>query len=49
MAKRHQLLSQVGNDPFGAAIKPWRHAFNERRDLRNFHYVSRLPEGRTPG
>jgi len=43
MAERHQLLGQVGNDTFSAAIKPRRHAFKERRNLRNLHFVSQLP------
>ena len=43
MAERHQLLGQVRDDPLGAAIKPWRNAFDQRRDLRDFHCVSRSP------
>src|SRR6185503_12046390 len=37
MAERHQFLGQVGDDPFGAAVKPWGNAFDQRRDLRDFH------------
>ena len=43
MAERHELFGQIGDDPFGAAIKPWRHALDQRRDLRDFHGVSLLP------
>ena len=44
MAERHQFLGQVGDDPLGAAIKPWRNAFHQRRDLRDFHYAHQLPQ-----
>ena len=44
MAERDELFSEVGDDPLGAAIKPWRHAFDQRRNLRDFHCVSRLPQ-----
>ena len=37
MAERHQFFGQVGNDPLGAAIKPWGNALHQRRDLRDFH------------
>ena len=37
VAERHQLLSQIGDDPLGAAVKPWGNAFDQRRDLRDFH------------
>ena len=37
VAERHQFLGQVGDDPFGAAIEPRRHAFDKRRDLCDFH------------
>ena len=40
MAERHQFLGQVGDDPLGAAVKPWGNAFDQRRDLRDFHYCS---------
>ena len=39
VAERDQLFGQVGDDPLGAAIKPWRHALDQRRDLRDFHCV----------
>ena len=38
MAERHQFFGQVGDDPLGAAIEPWGNAFDQRRDLRDFHY-----------
>ncbi len=34
----HQLLGQIGNDPFGSAIKLRRDALNQRRDLGDFHF-----------
>ena len=37
VAQRNELFGQIGDDPFGAAIKPWRHALDQRRDLRDFH------------
>ncbi len=40
MALRHQLLGQIGYDPFGAAIKARRAAFRQRRDLGNSHPAS---------
>ena len=40
VTQRDELFGQVGDDPFGAAIKPWRHALDQRRDLRDFHCVS---------
>ena len=43
MAERHQLLSQVRDDALGAAIEPWGNAFDQRRDLRDFHMISRYP------
>src|SRR5688572_2446313 len=33
----HQLLGQVRNDPFSAAISSRWHTFIKRRDLRDFH------------
>jgi hypothetical protein len=32
-----ELLGQIGDDPFRAAVQPGRHAFDERCDLGNFH------------
>ena len=53
VAERHQLLGEVGNDPLSAAVKPWRHAFDQGRDLRDLHRVScwgrippRVPRGK---
>ena len=40
VAKRHQFFGQIGDDPLGAAIKPWWNALHQRRDLRDFHSLS---------
>ena len=32
-----ELLGEIGDDPFRAAVEPGRHAFDERRYLGNFH------------
>ncbi len=40
VAQCHQFLSQIGDNSFGAAIKPRRNAFDQRRDLRNSHCAS---------
>src|SRR5205814_136181 len=32
-----QLLGDPGDDPFGAAVKPWRHALDKRGDLGDPH------------
>ena len=49
MAERDELFGQVGDDPLGAAIKPWRHALDQRRDLRDFHWCLRTaPRGLNP-
>ena len=37
MPARHQPIGQVGDDPFGAAIKPWRNGFEQRGDVGNSH------------
>jgi hypothetical protein len=37
VAQRNKLFGQIGDNPLGAAIKPWRHALDQRRDLRDFH------------
>ena len=47
MAERHQFLGEIGDDPLGAAIKPWRNAFHQRRDLRNFHETKKHPLNHT--
>src|SRR5581483_3336319 len=39
VAKRYQPLGQVGDDAFGSAIESWGYAFDEGRDLRDFHFV----------
>ena len=41
MALAHQLFGEIGDDPLRASIKRRRHAFHQRRDLRNFHRQSR--------
>src|SRR4029078_176688 len=33
----YELLGEIGDDSFGAAIKLWRHAFQQRGDLGTFH------------
>ncbi len=40
MAEVHQLFSQVGDDPLGAAIKPWRDAFHQGRNLRDLQFCT---------
>ena len=37
VALAHQLFGQVGDDTFGSAIESRRHAFHQRRNLRDFH------------
>jgi hypothetical protein len=37
MALGYQFLRQVGGDSFGTAIEPWRYAFHQGCNLRNFH------------
>ena len=38
MAEGHQFFGQVGDDPLGAAVKPWRDAFHQGRNLRDFQF-----------
>ena len=48
MAERHQLLGQVGDDPLGAAIEARGNAFDQRRDLRDFHTFPNYPKVEPP-
>ena len=33
----NQLVSQIGDDPLGTAIKSWRNTLHQRSNLRNSH------------
>ncbi len=37
MSLADEFFGQIRNDPLGAAIKAWRAAFGERRNLSNLH------------
>src|SRR5690349_6477366 len=37
MTLADELVGKVGDDAFGPAVEPRRHAFNQRRNLRNLH------------
>ena len=37
MTQADEFLRKIGDNPFGAAIEPRRHALNKRGDLRDFH------------
>src|SRR4029450_9793453 len=37
MALRHEFLGQIGDNALSAAVKPRRHAFDQRRNLGNPH------------
>ena len=43
----HQLVAQVRDDPLAPAIKSWRHALGQRRNLGDFHhYLSVRAKGK---
>ncbi|MNL17894.1 hypothetical protein D3C87_1390150 [compost metagenome] len=43
VAQIDQGVCQMGHDPFGAAVKPWRHRLIEGRDLSNLHRPTPAP------
>jgi len=50
MAERYQFLGEVGDDPFGTAIKPGWNAFHQESDLCDLHHcLSGGPPGGTNG
>ena len=42
VAERDQLVAQIGDDPFGAAVKLGRHGFHQRGDLGDLHVTLAL-------
>src|SRR5215204_1503260 len=40
MTQPDQFIGEIGDDTFGSTIESGRHALDQRRDLRNFHFFS---------